>query len=173
MILRIHDTASGITLAPPAGLAENFRLTLLKPDRTTVTVLGKDQTLSQSRVDASTMTLDWNGPLKDTSGAEHNILVRMTITATAGGLTFRLHVRNQSQVKVQEVCYPVLGGLSGFGTAGGKTDATLWVPTSNPTERPVVPTIGRRLVRVSGADEHELCLRAEQGGREDTLLCRP
>src|ERR1035438_10499176 len=32
-ILRIHDASSGITLAPPPGLAENFRLTLQKPDR--------------------------------------------------------------------------------------------------------------------------------------------
>ena len=46
-ILRIHDASSGITLAPPPSLAENFRLTLQKPDRTTVTVLGKDQALSE------------------------------------------------------------------------------------------------------------------------------
>src|ERR1035437_7468170 len=42
VILRIHDTASGITLAPAPSVAENFRLTLQKPDRTTVTLLGKD-----------------------------------------------------------------------------------------------------------------------------------
>ncbi len=80
-ILRIHNASSGITLAPPAGLAENFRLALRLPNGTNVTVLGKDQALSGSRVDGKTMTLDWEGPLKDTAGAGHDISVRMTITA--------------------------------------------------------------------------------------------
>ena len=141
-ILRIHDASSGITLAPPPGLAENFRLTLQKPDRTTVMVLGKDQALSESRVDGGTMTLGWKGPLKDAAGAGHDISVRMTITATAGGLTFGLHVTNGSPVKVQEAWYPLVGGLTGFASVGGKSDATLWIPTSTPTERPVVPTAG-------------------------------
>lgn len=141
-ILRIHDASSGITLAPPPGLAESFRLTLQKPDRTTVTVVGKDQALSESRVDGGTMTLDWKGPLKDAAGAGHDISVRMTITATNGGLTFGLHVTNGSPVKVQEAWYPMVGGLTGFASVDGKSDATLWIPTSTPTERPVVPTAG-------------------------------
>ena len=58
VILRVHDASLGITLAPPPGLAENFRLTLQRADRTAVTVLGKDQALSESRVDGGTMTLD-------------------------------------------------------------------------------------------------------------------
>ena len=53
------------------------------------------------------MTLDWNGPLKDNAGAAHNTSVRMTITATAGGLTFGLHVNDQSQVKVLEGLRPL------------------------------------------------------------------
>ena len=71
VILSIYNAASGITLAPPAGLAENFRLMLHKPDGTNVTVLGKDQALSESRVDGGTMTLVWKGPLKDAAGAGH------------------------------------------------------------------------------------------------------
>jgi hypothetical protein len=89
VILRIEDGSSGITLAPPPALAENFRLMLRKPDGANVTVLGKDQALSESRLDGGTMTLDWKGPLKDTAGAIHNISVRMTITATAGGADVR------------------------------------------------------------------------------------
>src|ERR1035437_1390911 len=88
-ILRIHDASSGITLAPLPSLAENFRLTLQKPDGTTAMVLGKDQALSASRVDNGAMTLDWKGPLKDSAGAGHDIAVRMTITATEIG---RAHV---------------------------------------------------------------------------------
>jgi hypothetical protein len=142
VILRIHDALSGITLAPPTGLAENFRLVLHKPDGTNVTVLGKDQALSASRVVGGTLTLDWNGPLKDAAGGELDISVRMTVAATAGGLTFGLHVKNQSQAKVQEAWYPMIGGLADFASSGGKSDATLWIPTSRPTERPIVPTAG-------------------------------
>ena len=142
VILRIHDASSGITLAPLPSLAENFRLTLQKPDGTTAMVLGKDQALSASRVDNGAMTLDWKGPLKDSAGAGHDIAVRMTITATVGGLTFGLQVTNRSPVKIREVSYPMVGGLAGFAAAGGKSDATLWIPTSTPTERPILPTAG-------------------------------
>jgi hypothetical protein len=166
MILRIQDMASGITLAPTSGLAENFRLTLQKLDRTPVTILGKDQALSQSRVDGGTLTMDWKGPLKDPTGAEHNISVRMNITATAGGLTFGLHVTNGSQAKVQEAWYPLIGGLTGFAPAGGKSDATLWIPTSTPTERPVVPTAGGASFGYPGQMNMSFaCLQSKSAGR--------
>ncbi len=137
----IQDSTSGTTLAARTGTAENFRLTLLKPDKSTVTIFGKNQALSSSQVDGSTMTLVWNGPLKEAT-SEYPISVRMTITCAEGELTFGLHVDNQSELKVMEVIYPLVGGLTKFGPAGIPTDAVLWIPTSTPTERPVVPTAG-------------------------------
>jgi hypothetical protein len=166
VILRIQDTASGITLAPSPALAENFRLMLQKPDRTTVTVLGKDQALSEARRDGETMTLYWNGPLKDTAGAEHDISVRMTLTAAAAGLTFGLHLSNHSQAKVQEAWYPMVGGLTGFASAGDKSDATLWIPTSTPTERPVIPTAGGASFGYPGQMNMSFaCLQSKSAGR--------
>ena len=166
VILRIHEASSGITLAPAPALAENFRLTLQKPDRTTVTLLGKDQALSGSRVDGGTMTLDWKGPLKDTAGAGHDISVRMIVTATAGGLTFGLHATNGSKAKVQEAWYPLVGGLTGFASAGGKSDATLWIPTSTPTERPVVPTAGGASFGYPGQMNMSFaCIQSKSAGR--------
>src|ERR1035437_10851282 len=47
-ILRIHDASSGITLAPLPSLAENFRLTLQKPDGTTAMVDRKSTRLNSS-----------------------------------------------------------------------------------------------------------------------------
>ena len=91
---------------------------------------------------ASAITLAWNGPLKDVARAGHSVSVRMSISAIPGGLTFGIHVTNGSQLKVLEAWYPLVGGLTGFGSSGGKSDATLWVPTSTPTERAVVPTAG-------------------------------
>jgi hypothetical protein len=140
-IHQIQDASTHIRLAARAGMAENFRLTLLKPDMTTVTILGKNQSLSSSRVDGNTMTLEWNGPLKEAT-TEYPISVRMTVTCTEQELTFGLHVNNQSSVKVMEVLYPLIGGITEFGPAGRPTDATLWIPTSTPTEKSVVPTAG-------------------------------
>ncbi|MBI2301355.1 MAG: hypothetical protein HYU66_20805 [Armatimonadetes bacterium] len=136
-ILRVTDTLSGIALAAREDAAENYRLVLLKPDKSTSVVLGKDQALSGSHVESNSLTLEWNGPLKDTAGAEQPIAVRMTVAAGERGLTFGLHLENHSQLKVQEAWYPFAGGLTGFAP-----DATLWVPTSTPTERALVPTAG-------------------------------
>lgn len=43
VIQQIQDTSSGTTLAAHPGTAENFRLTLLKPDKSTITLFGKNQ----------------------------------------------------------------------------------------------------------------------------------
>lgn len=137
----IKDSKSGISLTPRDGSAENFRLTLLKPDKSTVTIFGKNQALSSSQVDDTTMTLEWHGPLKEAT-SEYQISVRMTIACANQQLTFKLHIDNQSEFKVMEVCYPVIGGLTMFGPSGKATDATLWIPTSTPNERPVIPTAG-------------------------------
>ena len=172
-ILRIHDASSSVTLAPPAGLAENFRLTLQKPDGTNVTVLGKDQALSESRVDGGTMTLDWSGPLKDTAEAGHNLSVRMTITATTGGLTFGLHVTNGSQAKVLEAWYPLVGGLTGFSLRWRQVRRDLMDSYLDAHRAPGRSDRGRRGVRVSRADEHGFCLRPGQVGWKDPLLRLP
>ena len=67
-ICRILDKSSGIDLAPPPALAENFRLVLLMPDKKTATILGKDQKLSGVDRASDGLVLKWNGPLKDTAG---------------------------------------------------------------------------------------------------------
>ncbi len=89
---RILDKSSGIELAPPPALAENFRLVLLLPDKKTATILGKDQKLSSvNRTDAG-LALNWNGPLKDKAGKERAIAVRMEVTLGGNELQFRLHL---------------------------------------------------------------------------------
>ena len=120
-----------ITLEPPASLADNFKLVLLNPDKTTTTILGKNQKLSDHRLVGGRLSLFWNGPLADTGGGEHNLRVRMDI-ALGNSLEFRIHVENHTDSKVQEVRYPLLGGLTDFAP-----DASAWFPTSTPWEKPV------------------------------------
>jgi hypothetical protein len=131
-ILRILDKASGIELAPPSSLAESFRLTLLLPDNKTATVIGKDQKLSDAALASDKLTLTWAGPLKDTSGDEYNISVRIDVTAADNALSFSLHLDNQSKCKVKDVLYPMIGGLAKVGPPGKPADGVLWVPTSTP-----------------------------------------
>lgn len=161
----IQDSLSGATLSPSPGMAENFRLTLMNPDKSTVTVFGRNQTLSASRVEENTMTLEWNGPLKEAT-AEYPVSVRMTIACEDRQITFRLHVENQSDLKVMEVLYPLIGGLTGFGPAGKTTDATLWIPTSTPNEPPLIPTAGGHVFAYPGQMNMSFsCIQSKELGK--------
>jgi hypothetical protein len=139
---RVLDKASGIALAAAPVLAENFRLTLLLPDKKTLTILGKDQKLSGVNRTAAGLTLNWGGPLKDTAGAEHKLAVRMEIKAAGNELQFGLHLDNGSAYKVREVCYPLIGGLDKFGVPGQPADGVLWAPTSKPTTKKLAVPFG-------------------------------
>lgn len=120
-----------VTLEPPASLADNFKLVLLNADKTTATILGKDQRLSDHRQLGGRLSLFWNGPLNDTAGVQHNLSVRMDISL-ANSLEFRAHVDNNTDSKVQEVWYPLIGGLTDFAP-----DASAWYPLSIPIEKPI------------------------------------
>ncbi|MCC6123331.1 MAG: hypothetical protein IT426_00040 [Pirellulales bacterium] len=134
-IARILDKSSGIDLAPAKGLAENYRLVLLMPDKKTTTIIGKDQQLAEVVRTADGLILAWKGPLKDTAGAEHKIAVRMEVKADNGELQFGLHLENGTDFKVQEAWYPMIGGLAKFGAPGQPADGVVWIPTSTPTTK--------------------------------------
>lgn len=136
-ICRILDRSSGIDLAPVSGLAENFRLVLLASNKKTATIMGKDQKLSDVTRTADGLVLKWNGPLKDTAGAEHKIAVRMEVKAVGNELQFGLHLDNGTDCKVQEACYPLIGGLTKVGAPGKTADGVLWVPTSTPSTKKI------------------------------------
>ncbi len=132
-IARILDKPSGIDLAPAPALAENFRLVLLMPDKRTVTILGKDQKLSGVSRAADRLVLNWDGPLEGHCGRE-----AQDRRADGGeGRRQRPGVRpctstTAATCKVSEACYPMIGGLAGFGAPGRPADGVAWVPTSMP-----------------------------------------
>lgn len=133
-VAAIRDTAAGIALAPPAELADSFRLVLQLPDQPPVTIVGRDQAASEVRLEGDTLRIRWASPVRDTGGAEHDITVRMTITARGGALTFELQADNRTAGKLLEAWYPLIGGLSGLHAPDAEPDAVLWIPTSTPSE---------------------------------------
>jgi hypothetical protein len=149
-LTRVVDAGSGVALAPPAGMAESFRLVLRQPDGATSTIIGKDQKLSSHRSDGSKLSLSWDGPLADGAGAPRDVDVRMDIESADGSLTFTLHVSNRATGKVAEVRYPLIGGLTGFAAAGRQTDAAVWMPTSTPWQKPVALPFGDAVLGYPG-----------------------
>jgi len=140
-ITDLWDIGSGIALEPPRELAGSFRLVMQQPDKTTVTIQGRDQHASVV-LEGGKLTATWPGPLTDTAGAPHDISVRMDVALADGGATFTLHVENRDEGKVQEAWYPLIGGLTDLHAPGKECDASLWVPTSTPWEKPVAPPFG-------------------------------
>jgi len=141
-VLRILDKPSRIELASPRELAENFRLLLLRPDNNTLTILGKDQRLSRVIRSADRLVLTWDGPLKDTTGKEHKVAVRLSLKVVGNEIQFSFHLDNGTACKVHEARYPILGGLSKFGLPGKPGDGVLWIPTSSPATKAIKPPFG-------------------------------
>ncbi|MFI5384597.1 MAG: DUF6259 domain-containing protein [Fimbriimonadales bacterium] len=133
----IRDETSGVDLAPPAGMADCFRLVLLRPDKSQLTILGRDQKLTRSEVAPRKLSLYWDGPLVDGAGGRHDIAVRIDVTVSGNAFEFRLHLQNRTSFKVQEAWYPLLGGLDKLAS-----DATLWAPTSTPWQKSLAAGIG-------------------------------
>lgn len=133
VITKIVDKQTSLTLAAPPGLAESFRITVRLPERQVRLIRGCEQKLSTVEERPNSLTLRWNGPLRDTTGAEYDIPVEMQVEADGSRLEFRLSLLNNTLYKIQEIFYPVVGGLSHFAEPGGAHDATLWGPTSTPT----------------------------------------
>src|SRR5262249_6573158 len=124
-VTRIRDRVSGIELVPLPGLAENFRLVVLRPDRSTVPILGKDQRLSGVVPTPAGLALRWDGPLIDALHGEHPFTVRMNVEVAGKELRFQLQFDNHTGDKVKEAWYPMIGGLSRFGPPGKPADPVL------------------------------------------------
>jgi len=165
-IMAITDLPSGTVLAPPAGLAENYRLVLRGPDMSTSTILGKDQHVSSCRVGDAKLTISWDGPLTDTAGVAHDLGVRMDVTVADGFLTFELRVDNRAEGKLVETWYPLVGGLPHFGAPDKPSDGSLWVPTSTPWEKPIALPFGDAAFGYPGQMNMSFCcIQSKSAGR--------
>lgn len=136
-IVRVEDKSHGVTFEPDRSAIESFRLVLLREDKSTVTVTGRDQKLSGSASEHGALHLRWDGPLKDTEGTEHDIAVRMRIGVDSGAARFTLELDNKSNCRIREAWYPFVGGLQNVGP-----DASGWAPSTNPWQKPLQAPFG-------------------------------
>ena len=141
-ITRILDKQGQIQLVPADGMAENFRLVLRGLDAKQWTILGRSQKLSSVSKVGGGLDLAWKGPLADTTGGTHNLQTRMEIRLAGESLEFRVFVENESEHKVTEVSYPLIGGLAGFGTGEARDETFLMLPTSSPSIKKIALPFG-------------------------------
>ncbi|MHC4443724.1 MAG: DUF6259 domain-containing protein [Planctomycetota bacterium] len=127
-LLRLLDKVGKIDLKSPVELAENFRLHVAIPDDPNNFVFGKDQNLSRSEASEYVLVLHWDGPMKDQHGGIHNLAATMRIKLEGESVVFRFSLANKTKYKVQEVWYPAIGGLLGFGPPDLCGQATLNPP---------------------------------------------
>lgn len=115
VIRSIFDKVGQTELIGEPRLAENFRLLLPLPDLEGNYILGKDQRLTSLKRTPGGLELFWAGPLENPRG-RFGLSVTMQLDLGERGLQFRMQAINRTEYKLAEVWYPVLGGLTGFGS---------------------------------------------------------
>ena len=125
-IVRISDKPGQIELAPPGGLADNFRLraSRLRPEEHTHP---RPQAAAFPSCQGRQRVPNWNGPGRSTDGegGTHNLAATMTYRLAGPELEFRFFLENRTDDKVAEVWYPLVGGLAGFSRGSGRGETCL------------------------------------------------
>jgi hypothetical protein len=106
------------------------------------------------------------GPLKDVAGKDHNISVRMDVSAIDNELQFTLHLSNGTDKKIKDVAYPMIGGLGHFKSPDKPADGTLWVPTGLPWIKKLDEQFGSAHFGYPGGIEMPFtCLQSAAAGK--------
>jgi len=122
-IRRFYDKRSRTELISEARLADNFRLLVPLARLEGNYILGTEQKLASHQQQGDTLTLSWQTPLTNSQG-KYDIDVRMTIALSEAAAEVKLSLRNRSDHSIDEVWYPVLGGITGVGSRED-TDETI------------------------------------------------
>ena len=130
-LLRLLDKRGQIDLKSPAELAENFRLLVPTPEDARNFVYGRDQVLSASELAANSLTLRWDGPMKDQHGATHKLAATMRIELADESVMLGFTLSNDTDAKIPEVWYGGMGGLLAFGPSDSCDKTTLAPPPHN------------------------------------------
>jgi hypothetical protein len=168
---RFFDKQSGIELKSPPELAGNFRLEIGTPDKKTRTILGRDQNLTEVTRRPGGITLKWNGPLKDTDGAAHEVAVRMEVRTAGNAMECKLYLDNRTSGRIRSASYPLVGGLAKFGPPDKPADGMLWAPLCKrfSTKRVMTP-FGKSIFNYPGQGDGELsmsftCIESKSAGK--------
>ncbi len=164
--IRILDKETKIQMVSHPELAGNFRLELELPGEKTMTILGRDQKLTRITRGSGNIVLIWNGPLKDTTGTEHKIAVRMQVQVSGNALTFNLHLDNHSSGKIRSAAYPLIGGLAEFGSTGKPADGMLWAPARGFTSKKIESPFEKTILRYPGQMSMAFtCIESKSAGK--------
>ncbi len=115
----------GEVIAEPR-LADSFRLLLPLPGHHSNYVVGNEQRVTSIKKTAGQVAIQWDGPLANARGT-YDVPVAMAIALEDDGVTFRFEADNRTEFDVAEVWYPMLGGLTGFGSEEIRRDTRLAV----------------------------------------------
>ena len=113
-IVRIFDKKGGIEIIKNARLAESFRLLLPLPETQAHYVLGSKQKVDSIDQTSAGLVVHWKSPLESELGRSLALDARLHIECNGPALSFRLEVKNNTDLKIAEAWYPVLGGLQGI-----------------------------------------------------------
>lgn len=153
-IVRLLDKAKHVDLKSPRDSAESYRLSVPLPEAPQNYISGKVQTLTAGEIDQSgKLVLRWDGPLADQTGRKHDIAAVLTGELAGQAIVLRLRLVNHSKHVIEEVWYPGLGGLLGFGPADKARETVLHPSPERKLELPfgqhVVTYPGQNLPFVS------------------------
>ncbi|MHC4798155.1 MAG: DUF6259 domain-containing protein, partial [Planctomycetota bacterium] len=123
LITQVYDKAGKLELIQEPRLADNFKFSL--PIRGEAAwqsteanyILGKDQPLTSYKSNDAEMVLKWDGPMASVFGKPYDVSAVMTIQLVAEDVRFTFKIKNDTQLEIGEVYYPILGGSLGFGEA--------------------------------------------------------
>lgn len=160
---RLLDKAGGLDLAAPPEIAENFRLLIPVPGHPANLLLGRKQKLSDMSISGQNLTLEWKRPLLDELGNAHNVDVSMIVTLKPAGAEFRCTLQNDSNESIEEISYPVFGGILGMDGKDGAAKVTLMPPPHD--TKPFVRPFGEYAVGYPGNNMSFVDLAAAAHGR--------
>ena len=129
-IVSVVDKARGYDVISVPGEADNFRILVPLPDMLSNYVIGSEQALSSCDVAGDRMTLKWEGPLRAVCG-ELDLDVTMGIALAGEAIEFTCAVRNGTEYPLNEVWYPILGGMRGIGPEAQRRETMALVPQAN------------------------------------------
>jgi len=161
--LRLLDKVGGMELAPPPEMAENFRLLIPMSADPRNLVLGRKQKLSGMSLDGQTLNLEWKRPLVDETGNSHNMDVSMRLSLRPAGIEVNCSLQNDSNETVEEVWYPMLGGILGLDGKDAGAKVLLMPPPHD--GKPFARPFGEYAVGYPGNNMSFVDLEATSHGR--------
>ena len=133
LIVSLLDKRSRTELITEPRLADNFRLLLPLPDLEANYVMGREQLLSSSKAKGDVLELQWSGPLTNQHGS-YALSVSLRIELVQESIEFRLSVRNDTQHRLAEAWYPILGGFEGLGERSETKELTPFMGGTTETD---------------------------------------